>query len=173
LKRPTLAVAMVTTAALAFSACGGDSGSTSTTAGAGSTSTTTRASTSKSTPTSSGAGGSGRATQEKAHRIPYPEVAGSVLTSNKPALVCRRLVTRHYLRTAYGDRQGCVRAQAPGSAANSVSSAGGRISGPGTAKMVAIPAGGTYDGERLKVSLVLENGVWKVDALKANVPVGP
>jgi hypothetical protein len=35
------------------------------------------------------------------------------------------------------------------------------------------PVGGLYDGEKLTVSLVKENGDWKVDELKSNAPVGP
>jgi len=164
-----LAVAVITAA---LAGCGGD-GSTSTTAGAGPTSKTAQTSTPESTKTSTEGGGTGGITREKPRRIPYNAVAGTVLTSTKPALVCRRLVTQHYLRTAYGDRQGCVQAQVPGSAAKGVRSRHGGSTGPGSATLTMVPSGGPYDGERVKVSLVLENGAWKVDALHANIPVGP
>ena len=35
------------------------------------------------------------------------------------------------------------------------------------------PKGGVYDGERLRAELVLDDGVWRLDSLRSNVPVGP
>ena len=42
----------------------------------------------------------------------------AVLTSGKAADTCGRYVTQRYLRSAYGGREGCAKAQVPGSAAN-------------------------------------------------------
>ncbi len=101
-----------------------------------------------------------------------------VLTSSDPAKVCgSQYVTQHYLGAAYGGKQGCVQAQNPKSTATSVQvdhvisldSAGP----PPQASAEAAPNGGIYDGEKLRVSLVKEDGTWKVDSLKSNAPVGP
>jgi hypothetical protein len=104
----------------------------------------------------------------------------AVLTSSDPDKACASLyVTQHYLEVAYGGKQGCVKAQAPGSAAKSV-----RIEGvirPDTASTTApeviakvVPSGGgLYEGEKITVSLVRQGAGWKVDGLKSNAPVGP
>jgi hypothetical protein len=81
-------------------------------------------------------------------------------------------VTQHYLQVAYGDHEGCVQGQRPGSHATSVDVAHAHSSS-GIANLTLVPTGGPYDGEKLEVVLVEQNGVWKVDALHANVPVGP
>ncbi len=99
-----------------------------------------------------------------------------MLTSSDPAKVCStRYVTQHYLGVAYGGRQGCVQAQSPKNAAGSVdvgltTQASNR---PRAATTKATTKGGLYDGEKLTVSLVREDGSWKVDGLKSNAPVGP
>ena len=73
---------------------------------------------------------------------------------------------------AYGGRQGCFRAQAPGSAARKLDAKDLRIDG-NRATVVVVPSGGPYDGERVTVSIVHDGPRWAVDALSANVPVGP
>jgi hypothetical protein len=35
------------------------------------------------------------------------------------------------------------------------------------------PSDGTYDGDKITVSLIRVDGIWKLDALKSNAPVGP
>jgi hypothetical protein len=84
-------------------------------------------------------------------------------------------VTQHYLDAAYGGRQGCIQAQSPKNAATSVDV--GPVTQasnqPRAAAAKASPTGGLYNGEKLTVSLVKEDGAWKVDALKSNAPVGP
>ena len=96
----------------------------------------------------------------------------AVLTSSDPADACGRYVTSHYLEVAYGGRQGCIRAQAPGSAADRLEFKDLRIDGD-RATAVVVPSDGTYNGERLTVSLVRLDRRWAVDELDADVPVGP
>jgi hypothetical protein len=96
----------------------------------------------------------------------------AVLTSSDPAMVCGKYVTQHFLQVAYGGRQGCVQAQAPGSAAKSLTSYKAELNGR-TATATAKPVGGPYDGAKIKVSLVLGGPGYQVDALHSNVQVGP
>jgi hypothetical protein len=96
----------------------------------------------------------------------------AVLTSGDPGDACGRFVTKHYLRVAYGGRQGCVQAQAPGSTADQLHLKDFRLNGD-RAIAVVVPSGGPYNGERVTVSLVHDGSHWAVDALEANVPVGP
>ena len=95
----------------------------------------------------------------------------AVLTSDDPADACGRYVTQHFLSIAYGSRQGCVQAQAPGSAARSLGAYSADIHGE-TATAVAKPKGGPYDGARITVTLV-GGPSFQVDGLRSNVPVGP
>jgi hypothetical protein len=96
-----------------------------------------------------------------------------VLVSLPPGYACSpRFVTERYLRRAYGGHEGCVKAQASGSAANALRSYRARIYSD-TATVRVRPSGGVYDGERITVSLVREGRDWKIDALHSNVPVGP
>jgi hypothetical protein len=99
----------------------------------------------------------------------------AVLTSSDPADACGRFVTKRYLRVAYGGRQGCVQAQAPGSAAKSLRSF--KIVNEGTKGRIAIatavPNGGPYDGSKLRIRLVGGSLGYQVDALRSNIPVGP
>jgi hypothetical protein len=173
----SLAVALLAGALLAglMAGCGGGGGGTSaatTSAKVSSTTTSTTAEASTTTTpstTETASGGNGQVGEAS------PSAAAiAVLTSNDPALVCDRYVTSRYLRTAYGDHQGCVQAQAPGSAADSVETQREADSGAGTVKLSVVPSGGPYDGEKVTVSLVAEGGGnWRVDSLNAHVPVGP
>jgi len=81
-------------------------------------------------------------------------------------------VTEHYVHAAYGDTAGCIRAQNQGAAAKSLGSYSEKIAG-NAATVGVRPVGGIYDGEKLTVSLVREDGTWKVDGIKSNAPVGP
>jgi hypothetical protein len=95
-----------------------------------------------------------------------------VLTSSDPKVACGEEATDALIRNSYGDRQACVLAQKPGSAASAVSVKTIQIAGE-KATALAIPSGGPSDGDRITVSLVFADGVWKVDALKSDAPVGP
>ena len=99
----------------------------------------------------------------------------AVLTSNDPADVCGRFATERYLKAAYGDKQGCVRAQQPGSAARSLKSFGvAQEAGQGTSVVAdAVPVGGPYGGHTVHVGLVFAGDRYRVDSMKADLPVGP
>ena len=166
--------------AAALAGCGGGSGSATTTTGAASRASTT----SPAPPTTTGpnrvpgsATGQGsvpsheqgaRLSDEQAVRV----AVEAALASRDPEQACGTYVTGRYLKKAYGGVQGCLRAQSPGSAARSLQSLSAEIRRK-EATATAVPAGGPYDGERVTASLVLQGGAWKVDALHANVPVGP
>jgi hypothetical protein len=99
----------------------------------------------------------------------------AVLTSADPADACGKYVSDHYLNVAYGGKEGCVQAQAPGSAAQSLRSF--RIVQFGTQGTIAVaevvPNGGPYDGSKVVISLLFGSDHYRVDRLHSNVPVGP
>ncbi len=166
--RLTLAVAMVVAA---FAGCGGDDGDGES---AGATTTSPQASTSTSTTTTTGADRDASRTEPVGPKKQVRRAVEAVLTSGDPADACGRYVTPRYLKAAYGDRQGCVQAQGTGSAARSLRSFRARSARwHGTASAVAVPVGGPYDGAKVEVSLVQGRPGYQVDALRANVPVGP
>ncbi len=106
---------------------------------------------------------------------PGPDVKNAVtavLVSGVPSLACDRYVTRNFVRTIFGSRQGCVDSTIPSSAANSVKVTEIRIE-DGTATARAFPSGGPSGGERVTVHLVRYRSYWKVDSLRSNAPVGP
>ncbi len=88
-----------------------------------------------------------------------------------PAEACA-LYADALLKSAYGTEDGCMSGLRSGGTADSVKIVSSRTSGP-TAIVVAVPSGGPSSGERLTYSLVLENGQWRLDQVKSNVPVGP
>ena len=96
----------------------------------------------------------------------------AVLASGVPGLACDRHATERYLESSFGGRGGCVRSTVPPSAATSVEVSEVRIDGD-AAKALAVPTGGPSDGERIRVELVRGGGVWKIDSLRSNAPVGP
>jgi hypothetical protein len=163
-----LAVAIVLAA---LAGCAGDSDDsassppTGTTGGQGTTSVPTTATT----------GGSDDGGQRRliTVKLRVRLALEAVLTSSDRADdACGRFVTKHYLRVAYGGRQGCVQAQVPGSAAKRFDLKDLRLSGD-RATAVVVPSGGPYSGERLTVSVVNEGPRWAVDELESDVPVGP
>jgi hypothetical protein len=97
-----------------------------------------------------------------------------VLLSDNPNKACSgNYVTPHYLRMAYGARQGCIDAGSPsGAIAIGFVSYEAHVQGSQATVQVR-PQGGLYKGEKLTLSLVKEGGDWKVDSLKSNAPVGP
>jgi hypothetical protein len=94
-----------------------------------------------------------------------------VLTSTRSIACDEPVVTRRFLQGSYGGREGCVQARTPESVADSVELTKLRKRGD-HATAVVVPDGGPYDGERITVSLVRDPD-WAVDALDADVPVGP
>ena len=97
----------------------------------------------------------------------------TVLTSTDPGEVCGELVTENYLREAYGGARGCEAAQADIKAATDVRLSRVAVLPDSVAQASAEPHGGIYDGEQLRAELVLDDGVWKLESLRSNVPVGP
>ncbi len=99
-----------------------------------------------------------------------------VLAPQTPGLAvyiaCGFYVTDRYLKTTYGGRRGCVQAQIPGSAADSVKVSNILLDGD-RATARAIPRGGPSSGETITVHLVRYRSYWKVDSLRSNAPVGP
>jgi hypothetical protein len=80
-------------------------------------------------------------------------------------------VTSRYVRSAYGDEQGCEAAikRLP---VFDVEVSDIKVQGD-TATAKAVPDGGPNKGETIKVELVREGGVWKVDSAVSNAPPGP
>jgi hypothetical protein len=164
--------------ALAVAGCGGggDEGS-STTSTNDSTSTSTQSTSTESGSTTSTGGGSTIGQGGQTHTT-IRQAVDAVLLSADPEKACGSdYVTQHYLKSAYGGKQGCVQGQSSRTAANSL-----RISEmipldtaapPPRAAVDLVPDGGLYDGEKITVSLVKEDDSWKVDELKSNAPVGP
>lgn len=95
-----------------------------------------------------------------------------VLASGVPGLACEQLSTENYVKTTFGSRKGCLKSTVPGSAATYIETSKITIDGD-SATAVAKPTGGPSNGETIEVSLVREDGTWKVDSLKSNAPVGP
>ena len=83
-----------------------------------------------------------------------------MIASGNAADACVRYVTSNYVRTAFGDRRGCLAAQQPGSFAGSVSVSAIAVRSD-RARATAVPAGGPSDGERIKVELVLQG--WRLE----------
>jgi hypothetical protein len=154
--------------------CGG--GSSGTTAATGVSAATQGVSspagtrTSASTPATNGRVNPTDIPLSPAKQVPYSLRA--VLTSADPVKACKEFVTPQFVKTTYGNRQGCVEAQVPASAADSVAVSKVQVHGR-SATAVAVPSGGPSDGERISAHLLIEGSVWKVNVLRSNAPVGP
>jgi hypothetical protein len=152
--------------------CGGGGGGFTSTVATPDTTSTQGAEASSSTTTSSAGGGDTGSPAGLTQSQGIRAAVEATLASRDPEQACGTYATQHYLRTAYGGRGGCLQAQRPGSAATSLKSLQVQTS-DGTARASTTLNGGPYDGQRVRISLVKENGAWKVDSLHANVPVGP
>ena len=97
----------------------------------------------------------------------------TVLSSADARATCEELVTENFVREAYGDVAGCRRGQAQGGRAKAVHVSRIVISPESVAQASVKPEGGVYGGDRLRAELVLDAGQWRLDSLRANVPVGP
>lgn len=96
-----------------------------------------------------------------------------VLTTSDPEEACGEFVTERFVRRAFGDEAGCRAAQSQRAAADRVSVSEVVVTPESTAQAVVRTRGGVYDGERLRAELVLDAGLWRLDTLRSNVPVGP
>jgi hypothetical protein len=152
---------------------GGSSGSTAATGGSaptqgvGGPASTARTA---STPATNGRVNPTEIPLSPAKQVPYSLRA--VLTSADPVKACKEFVTPQFVKTTYGNRQGCVEAQVPAGAADSVAVSKVQVHGR-SATAVAVPSGGPSDGERISAHLVIQGSVWKVNVLRSNAPVGP
>jgi hypothetical protein len=146
--------------ALVFASCaGGDDESTSSTTQA---SSTTSSSSTASTTTTTGS------TSEKQPAANPRDSLTAVLVEGD----CTSAVTDHFLQVAYGTEQACKQSTQAGGTADSIDVRSVNTTGD-TAKATVVPDGGPSSGDKLTVTLVKDGNVWKVDALKSNVAVGP
>lgn len=153
--------------------CGGGGGGS--TPDQSSTGTTTAASPTATTGTETGSRSEEEPPEALGSSAAVRSVVQRVLTSIDPADACGKYVTRHYLEVAYGGEKACVQAQRPGIAATSLSSFQIDSEEPrGTVVSAsAVLHGGPYDGSKARVGLVFDSGRYRLNALGANVPVGP
>lgn len=99
--------------------------------------------------------------------------AQAFLSSPDAELVCDEVLTPEFLRTAYGDRAGCIAARKPASLADPGSKLEvGPESNAGT-RVDAEPTGGLYDGDKLQITVVSEGPAYLIADVKSNAPVGP
>jgi hypothetical protein len=118
-----------------------------------------------------GGGGQGAGGQSARDRTAIERNAVTVVQGGDPEVVCEELATESFVRSAYGSLQGC-RDAVVAQRAFDVRVAAVEIDGA-TATATVIPVAGPNEGERLTAELALESGVWKVDALRSDAPVGP
>ena len=90
-----------------------------------------------------------------------------------PQTACGERVTDRFLRRSYGDDVGCEAALMDAEPANDAGVAQIVIHPDSVAQALARPTGGIYGGQKLRAELVLDEGIWKLDSLRSNVPVGP
>jgi hypothetical protein len=97
--------------------------------------------------------------------------AQAVIGGNDPAKTCEKYATIVYVKHAYGDVKGCrsaVAEQKPFAVNVTAVDLNGK-----TAIAKAKPKGGPNQGETLKVDMIHQEGVWRVDLVRSNVKVGP
>jgi hypothetical protein len=97
--------------------------------------------------------------------------AETVIGGNDPERTCERYATIVYVKHAYGSASGCRRA-VTGQKSFAVDVSGIDVEGK-TATAKAKPTGGPNQGETLKVDLIRQEGIWRVDLVRSNVKVGP
>lgn len=170
-------VAAVACAALALglAACGDDERPPQTTAAAVTTRTSPEVKADPAEPADSAAAQdtTTAAASPVADPIAIRTTLEAVLVESGPAQACHGLVTERYVRTAYGDQRGCERAQSGRAAADRISVSRVVVMPGSHAQASVRVVGGVYDGERLRAELVLQDGLWRLDSLRSNVPVGP
>jgi hypothetical protein len=177
----TLAAGVAAAAILAAGAvagCGGGDDTTTTGPATGAEGATTTGTSPETTTgggtTTTGDGGTAEGDAEQGRTI--RDVVIAVLATGDSKRACSSdYVTDSYISAAYGDQKGCEQAQTKASAAESLPIQAielGKLKPPTAVAKVA-PRGGQYDGDRLAITLIKEDGVWKIDSLKSNAPVGP
>ena len=173
----TLAAVAILAAGVTAGCGGGDDTTTtgpSTGAEGATTTETSPETTTDGGTTTTGDGGTAEGDAEQGRTI--RDVVIAVLASGDPKRACAPdYVTDSYISAAYGDKKGCEQAQTKASAANALPIQSIEIVKlePPTAAAKVAPRGGQYDGDRLTITLIKEDDVWKVDSLTSNAPVGP
>jgi hypothetical protein len=106
---------------------------------------------------------------------PAPEVVVElVLTTTNPEDGCAPPhVTEAYIKAAYGSASGCADALREGGPIAERVIVEPVDDSAEEARTVAVAKGGVYDGEEIEVSLVRDGEVWRVDAIKVDIPAGP
>src|SRR5215211_4619214 len=117
-------------------------------------------------PAQSGGSSSGTSVEQQ-----IATAAETVIGGNDSEKTCERYATIVYVKHAYGDVKGCRSAVAE-QKAFAVDVGGIDLNGR-TATAKAKPKGGPNQGETLKVDLIRQEGVWRVDLVRSDVKVGP
>ena len=176
--------AFVVALALALAGCGDDDQTTSTGV-SDPVSTTTTATTATTTggddaggggEAAGAAGGGGSASQPEPGSgsgagSPTAAAVAVLTAAGSPEQACGSYVTEGLIQDSYGGEENCIAARKGVALADTIEiDADG---GDSTTHLVVVPTGGTYDGARVEVDLVREDGGYRVDALDAHVPAGP
>ena len=176
LRARAAAVAAALVVAPGLVACGEDEeGTTQTTAPAETGAGESPTSTTEAAETDQGAGAenaepTGEPIDDEAEIIKTLE---GVLAGSDPVAACGELVTERFLRRSYGDASGCEAALKGAEAAKDAGVEDLVVLPDSVAQARARPRGGIYAGQKLRAELVLDEGTWKLDSLRSNVPVGP
>src|SRR4051794_34536335 len=126
--RRALLVALIGALAAVVTGCGGNDKSVSTQASSAKSPNSTTGTLTLPAPTSTTSRHDQGAPFRIARKGRKSETKGArraveaVLASGNPAKACSRYVTDDYIKAAYGDREGCIQAQGPGSSASSLQS---------------------------------------------------
>jgi hypothetical protein len=102
------------------------------------------------------------------------DAARSFLSSTDAEAVCDDVLTAELLKSAYGDRNGCLAARKPQSLAHTVQLGEVQVNGT-TATVSAKASGGVFgNGERVKLTVTRDaTGTWRVSKVESNAPGGP
>jgi hypothetical protein len=172
-------LAAVAIAVTLAAGCGDDEADSATTEPATTAATTTEPATTTEAEPAPGAGG-----DEKAGEVERPQ-PGLGVTAPSPGIAaeavltragtaeqaCGGFVTARFIRTAYGGEANCIAARRPSALAASITTVPG--SDRSSTRIVVVPNGGPYDGAEVEVILVEQDGGFRVDGLRADVPAGP
>lgn len=101
------------------------------------------------------------------------ETLEAVLVGSDPKAACDERVTDRFLRRSYGDSAGCRAALESAEPAKDAGVTQIVVNPDSVAQSLARPKGGIYAGQKLRAELILDEGTWKLDSLRSNVPVGP
>ena len=97
----------------------------------------------------------------------------AVLADDDNERVCNEVLSENLLATAYGDLQGCLNGRRPVTLADGIRRLRDLEVDGDTATLIAIPDGGIYDEVELEVTAVRDGEDWRIDQLRADLPVGP